>query len=68
MGRPTQSHPDILTYNAMKKITQRNYNKKNIEMNSGCENILRAAFVFATVLIATTNRGEAGIKKYLKTE
>ena len=35
---------------------------------SGCENILRADFVFATVLIATTNRGEAGIKKYLKTE
>ncbi len=37
-------------------------------MNSGCENILRAAFVFATVRITTTKRGEAGIKKYLKTE
>lgn len=37
-------------------------------MNSGCENILRADFVFTTVLIATTKRGEAGIKKYLKTE
>jgi len=55
----------LTRFKSKKRICE---NKILSRIMSGCENILRADFVFATVLIATTKRGEAGIKKYLKTE